>query len=617
MTIPNDILTEACDHFRFGLDSDGKPWAYETGKDRPWPLTGRENLAEFRGRVGAIMFHATDAFPGEGHLREAVANMVALARNGEVLPEILTVPPVLAEPPEGSIDLGQGDVRVVRSIVTDLNSGRDDIYRSGTTLTQALRADDGRIVLAPMAHAQEFVSWADTAGFRFHSIHTDREGNETITEEFLPGSWASQVLRWGRLDGVLPVAGVSRVPLVLDDGTILAEDGYAHGLYFDIDDDLKGLDIPDRPTGVQVKEAVEVVVGVYAGFPFVDEASRVNAIGLAMTAACLRAMRPEEVVPIHAAIARAQGTGKTVVGADLPGTFAGGSDSPTYTDDEAEIRKVVTTALADTSARVLCFDNVPPDVIFESGVLAKLTTATRWTDRLLGSNTQVSRPQDRVFTVTGNNLRIGRDLAARTVPIWLDARMERPGEREFEVRLDDAATLRALRPTLVKAALTIVRAWVLAGSPEASNEPTMRQFTAWARRCGGLLEFMGLHGHLGNLASLVEQDEDSLALGVMYEALHERFGDTEFTTAEALQALGEQPHLDEHLPSWIAEKIERVEGVSGPPKFSVHAAPSLRKSVGKTLGQRVGEFHGGLAVEKVREDRKNYARWRFYKDGQR
>ncbi len=468
-----------------------------------------------------------------------------------------------------------------------------------------------------MGHAQEFVSWADTAGFRFHSTRIDREGNETVTEEFLPGSWASQVLKWGRLDGVLPVAGVSRVPLVLDDGTILVEDGYAHGLYFDIDDDLKGLDVPERPTDVQVKEAVEVVVGVYEGFPFVDESSRVNAIGLAMTAACLRAMRPEEVVPIHAAIARAQGTGKTVVGADLPGTFAGGSDSPTYTDDEAEIRKVVTTALADTSARVVCFDNVPPDVIFESGVLAKLTTATRWTDRLLGSNTQVSRPQDRVFTVTGNNLRIGRDLAARTVPIWLDARMEKPGEREFEIRLDDAATLRTLRPTLVRAALTIVRAWVLAGSPEASNEPTMRQFTSWARRCGGLLEFMALHGHLGNLDTLVEQDEGSLALGAMYEALHEEFGDKEFTTADAVQVLGERPYLDEHLPSWIAARIERVEGLSGPPKFSAYALSSVRKSVGKTLGQRVGEFHGGLAVEKVREDRKNFARWRFYRDGQR
>lgn len=347
-------------------------------------------------------------------------------------------------------------------------------------------------------------------------------------------------------------------------------------------------------------QASEYLLDVYSGFPFVDAASKANAIGLAFTAAALRVMRPNELVPVHAGIATAQGSGKTVVTAELPGVMSGGYDSPTFTEDDGETRKVITTTLTNTSARVLCWDNVDPADTFESGVIAKLVTSTRWSDRLLGGNTQVSRPQDRVWTVTGNNLKPGRDMAARTVPIHLDARMEKPGTRQFEVRLDDEATLRSMRPALIRAVLTIVRAWVLAGSPEASNDPTMRQFTAWARRCGGLLEFIGVEGHLGNLDSIVEQDSDSVALGVLYKALREVFDGKPFTTVQAFEVLDANPHLDEHLPSWVAERVDRVGvTVAGGNKFTQAAAGPIKRSLGNTFSRRKGEFHGGLAVERA------------------
>ena len=281
--------------------------------------------------------------------------------------------------------------------------------------------------------------------------------------------------------------------------------------------------------------------------------SLANAIGLAITAAALKPMFPTMPVPIHGVSAASQSSGKSVVANELPGVMSGGYKLMTFTTDEAETRKRITTELVDSSERVLCFDNIKPGDVFESAVIASALTSTRWSDRLLGKNAGVTVPQDRVWTVTGNNLKLGRDMAARTVPITIDPGTDKPAEREFDVRLDDADTLMGMRPALITAVLTGMRAWVLAGRPQA-KVTAMRQFTGWAERCGGVLALMGVTGHLSNLDAFTDEDDDVAALGVLYAALFDAFGADRFTVADAVTVIAERPEMDEQLPSWLGKR---------------------------------------------------------------
>jgi hypothetical protein len=70
-----------------------------------------------------------------------------------------------------------------------------------------------------------------------------------------------------------------------------------------------------------------------------------------------------------------------------------------------------------------------------------------------------------IFLVTGNNLQYVGDLARRVVPIALDPKMEKPEERTGFQHPDLLAHVAHVRPRLVIAALTLLKAYFAAGCP--------------------------------------------------------------------------------------------------------------------------------------------------------
>lgn len=616
MTIADDMRTIAETELRLGTGPDGLAWAWYPVTSTPYAFADPGDVQALAELLCGLYGLAHSKVAKEDHARDALKVLRVIAQKGALLPEItpaMAPPPAPPPPPPptGWICLNDGEVEVVGEVLRRL-AGRDDVFLSEVTLTRAVRGDDGRIRLLPITDAGGFVAWCKTAGVRFY-----RQARGRAVEAFLDPGMASLVVKWREHPGVRPIAGISRVPVVRPDGSLATTDGYdeATGLFLDLDADVRALAIPEAPTAEDVALATKVILDVFAGFRWEDRASLANAVGLTLTTAALKPMHPAMLVPIHAVNAAMQGSGKTLVAAELPGVLAGGWSLLSYSEDEAETRKRITTELVGSSDRVLCFDNVRPGDLFESSVIAAVVTSTRWSDRLLGGNSKASRPQDRVWTVTGNNLRLGRDMLARTVPIMLDPGTDRPTERPFEVRLDDAETLRRMRPELLTAVLTVVRAWVLAGAPEAEAAP-LRQFTTWARLCGGLLAFMGVEGHLGNPGALLEEDDDEGALALLLHRLRERHGADSFSTRDAVALLAEHPEWDETLPSWIEEKIQRdyamaaSGGVRELPKFRAESEAKLRRSVGNTFKNRRKQAAGGLAVVRAGEDRNGFGRWR-------
>ena len=74
---------------------------------------------------------------------------------------------------------------------------------------------------------------------------------------------------------------------------------------------------------------------------------------------------------------------------------------------------------------------------------------------------------------TGNNLRVAADMTRRVIKCRLDAGVEQPEKRAF--KFDCVQEAREHRGALVAAALTILRAFVVAGRPGNGLRPRLLQ----------------------------------------------------------------------------------------------------------------------------------------------
>jgi hypothetical protein len=144
--------------------------------------------------------------------------------------------------------------------------------------------------------------------------------------------------------------------------------------------------------------------------------------------------------------------------------------------DEAEEGKRL-LALALEGASVCCIDNVVYP--FGNQYLAMAVTTQAMTGRLLGQTQMINAPWNAVLFATGNNLSYRGDMSRRVVPIALDIRMEKPEERSGFLHAQLEPWVMQERPHLVACALTILRAYVVAGSPAQGLTP-YGSFEAWS-----------------------------------------------------------------------------------------------------------------------------------------
>jgi putative DNA primase/helicase len=136
----------------------------------------------------------------------------------------------------------------------------------------------------------------------------------------------------------------------------------------------------------------------------------------------------------------------------------------------------------------VCIDNVTKP--FGSGTFANVLTSMTYEDRILGVSQNAEVRFTCLWLATGNNLTYVGDMVRRVVPIVIDPRMERPEERigfKYPKLLEH---LRATRPHLVTAALTVMLAYAQAGCPRQTTT-TYGSFEPWYERICGALMWLG------------------------------------------------------------------------------------------------------------------------------
>ena len=305
------------------------------------------------------------------------------------------------------------------------------------------------------------------------------------------------------------LVGISHIPFFRPDGTLVTKPGYdaATKIMYDPSSDLLNMVIPENPTQDDIRQAAELIKNdLLVDFPFAEEADFANATAFLITPFVM--VLSGGRIPMLIVDAPVQGTGKGLLINVLAVIATGGEVSATpESKSEEETRKLITALLVEGRIWIL-WDNLTGRL--RSSALAGLLTAPKWSDRKLSESTMLSLTCRSILSGTANHLEVDADLARRIVWVLLDARMEYPDARtpDHFKHPDIIEWAKAHRIEIIKAVLTLGRAWVLQGRPPGTQP--MGSFESWARTLGGILSVAGINGFLSNASKHREsRDEDT------------------------------------------------------------------------------------------------------------
>jgi putative DNA primase/helicase len=281
-----------------------------------------------------------------------------------------------------------------------------------------------------------------------------------------------------------PVTGILTAPTLRPNGSLLDRPGY---------DEQTGLLLTNLPTMPTVKEkptredaeaALKLLLKLLEEFPFLDDASRVVALSLILSMVARGALGQ---VPLHFFSAPVAGSGKSLFN-DIVWMIVTGRRAPvvgaTARIDEQEKR----IAAAMLSGRALiALDNLTRPL--DSALLCQAVSQPIVVYRKMGGDKEIEIDcRSTVCTANGNNITIIGDLGRRTLFARIDAKMERPWERDF--KRDPLELIAADRGRYIAAALTIPLAYLAAGTPRTVNTPA-NGFEAWSRLVREALAWLG------------------------------------------------------------------------------------------------------------------------------
>src|SRR5262249_37745142 len=139
---------------------------------------------------------------------------------------------------------------------------------------------------------------------------------------------------------------------------------------------------------------------------------------------------------------------------------------------------------------MVLIDNVVGEL--GSASLDAALTSTTWSGRVLGKSemTIADTPLLAIWWATGNNVLLVADTARRVMHIRLNSNEERPEERSGFHHASLLEWVRQERPRLVRAALTVLRAYAVAGRPDMGLRP-WGSFDGWSRLIRDALVWAG------------------------------------------------------------------------------------------------------------------------------
>lgn len=501
---------------------EGAPDAPGAPNGEPTPLPVSELAAP---AVPAVEARTGPQAYGDGPAGGASGPIFVV--NGEIHRAVDQAICVLSDPALGIF--ARGD-ELVRAVVYDVPKGMLTVAKAG----ENVRRPFGSITLS---------SLTDVALVEVLTRHAKFKKWDARASGFVgcncPIEVARMILAGRGHDWTMPrLRAIISAPTLRQDGTVIAEPGYDAETGLLLVGERLWRHTPDSPSKRDALDALDVLGEPLTGFPFVGNADRTAALALLITSVLRPSLR---TAPMFAVTAPAAGSGKSLL-VDVAAILATGRKAAvvTPTPDEAELEKRIGAA-ALAGDQVLSVDNVTH--ILRSDQLCQMLTQDEVQVRVLGASKNVRIPSTSLICATGNNLTIYGDLNRRTIRIRLDAGCEQPDARQFD--FDPTAVALNKRAELVAAALTIVRAHLVAGSPERAAP--MGSFEDWSGTVRSALIWLGMGDCRGDVEAMREDDPEKAELAEIIEVLPRR----RFTVREVAAMVAGDDTMKDVLESFI------------------------------------------------------------------
>ena len=305
--------------------------------------------------------------------------------------------------------------------------------------------------------------------------------------------------------------GVRESPTLRADGSILQTPGYDEktGLWYEPRSSYPV--VPENPTRANADAALFEIAHVVRDFDFAAETDASTWLAAVLTAAIRPAL---EAAPVFGFDAPQFGAGKTLL-ANLVSLIVDGTKliGKGWTADEAENEKRLYAALLSGEQYYLA-DNIAKGQPFGGEAIAAILTQDQWAARKLGKSEQTPVSTRATFFATGVNLTFTADVVRRALKCRIEPTVERPENRQFSY--DIVAETLVSHPRLLVAALTIIRAYVVAGLPMQGKFRPMGSFGDFDRLVRGPILGLGLADPLDTQRDIeaIDPDIDTLARGL-------------------------------------------------------------------------------------------------------
>jgi putative DNA primase/helicase len=306
------------------------------------------------------------------------------------------------------------------------------------------------------------------------------------------------------------IAGVISTPTMRPDGSLLMDQGHDEATGLLLVEPPRMPVIPDQPTRENALAALALIEGLLVGFPFVDDVSKAVALSAIMTPILRGAFL---VTPMHASRAPTAGSGKSFLW-DIVAAIAIGQLMPVMSTgaNVEETEKRLGAALM-AGQPLISIDNVSGEL--GGDALCQIIERPVVDIRILGRTERVRIEARGTSTyATGNNFVVLGDLTRRVITVNLDPQMERPELRQFD--FDPIERVLADRGKYIAAALTIARAYVVAGRP--GRLPKLGSFEGWSDLVRSSLVWLGKADVVASMESARAEDPERGELSDLLEA---------------------------------------------------------------------------------------------------
>lgn len=438
-----------------------------------------------------------------------------------------------------TIALGPDVPRIVDSSIAALEQANVfqrqgalvDVVRGATTDGRGVVRPDGaaRVRLLPAPRLREVL--AERVKY---TRQRQTEGGVSNVAVPPPRDVVEALMARGEWAFVRPLAGIAECPCIRPDGTVLDVPGYDAGTHLLYEPSAE-VTVSMVPTEADARSAVAELLELVADFPFASPAHQ--SAWLAGLLSLLARPAIDGPCPLLLIDASERGSGKTLL-ADIIGLIVSGRTLPRRTmPEKPEEWKKSLLAIAIAADPVILIDNVTRQL--RSDALDAVLTGTSYRERLLGKNEELTLDVRTLFIVTANNASLSPDLVRRSVHARLEANTERPESRSGFAYPDIRAHILEHRGKYLRAGLTVLRAYFVAGCPDMKLRP-MGSFEAWSKVIRNALVWAGQPDPLETQEALREtSDPEQEGLEQLLAAWNVVYGEKGVTVRNLLADLAD------------------------------------------------------------------------------